>query len=68
MDRVRLAEEIRADRVKAGKTQVQRAEELGTSRQAIWLWETGGSVPTDEFLAKLGFKVEYVRKIRDLSL
>ena len=63
MDKKRLAEEIRRDRATAGKSQTDLAREIGATRQAVSSWETGLYLPTEEFLDRLGFKVEYVRKL-----
>ena len=45
--------EIKILREKAGMTQAQLAEKMGTSQGAVALWETGARMPRADKLPKL---------------
>ena len=44
---------IREARLRAGMTQAQLAERVGTTQSAVARWETGGTQPSLETLARL---------------
>ena len=57
-----LGGEIARIRQQAGMTQGEFAKKYGTSRQAIWSWESGKFAPSEQMLHTLGFYVDYVPK------
>lgn len=51
---MKLEEKLISLRKKSGQTQLQVADALGVSRQAISKWEAGNAIPSSENLKRIG--------------
>jgi transcriptional regulator with XRE-family HTH domain len=49
-----VPDRIKQLRIAYGWTRAELADQLGVSRQMVWVWESGGAVPSAQALITLG--------------